>query len=643
MDNLFEILSVSQSHQKKLEKAELNSVESLSYFFPRQYRVYSNPVITEGKQFVRISGQVVKTQSKQNFCMMTVAIAPQTYVNIFWFHNKYMDRHIYEYKNRTIYACGQAEYNTVYHSFSMTAPEIFGEDPSILKNILPIYKTVLKIDSQTIHRYILKALYNFPLQSEIIPDEARQNYGLVSRKDAFWLIHNPRSAEDVIEAQKYFVIEKLYQYAQQMQQYSKGFSKETTIGIQKSDLTDKIISNLPFSLTGSQSRLVYSFKEQTMKKERIQALVQGDVSCGKTIIAQLAMLMMAENGYQAAMIAPTTILAEQHFNKLQELISDYPELKCVLVTGDLKVSEKKKIHKAIQNNEYNLIIGTTAVLSDSMEFANLGLIVTDEEHRFGVAQKEVLTKKAVEGVHMIQMSATPIPRSLAQVIYTDTMQVETVTDLPPGRLPVVTSIEDRQSVINMIEEQRKLGYKVYIICPQIEAGTSSKMNVEEAVMLYQNCLSNPDKIASVTGRMKIQEAQERIKEFRDGKYDVLISTTVVEVGVDVPDAALIVLEDANMFGISQLHQLRGRVGRSNIQSYCMLLPSENITEDGQKRLDTLCKTNNGLEIAQADMAMRGTGEITGTQQSGDDDNLMLALKYPETFKWLRNLVKEKTT
>lgn len=628
MNDFLDSIGVSQIHQKKLEKTGLCSMHALLYYFPRQYKIYGPLQNTLEKHYVCFMGKVIKIKTDKKYSMATVITPQGIRTNIFWFRNKYMQYHLPYFEKQTVYVCGQAEYSQQHHSYTIK-PDIFSQNPKDIIPIMPVYKEVLKTDSSTIHRYIMNAMEKYPDEQETIPQDIIQKYSITDRQHAFRYIHDPHTPQEIIEAQKYFTIEMLYRYAEEMYEYNSQFSKDTKIDIRQTAQTEEIIRNLPFKLTESQNRLVQDFHKQMSEKKRIQALVQGNVSCGKTIIAQLAMLMTAENGYQAVMIAPTTILAEQHYLKIQELIRNHESFHCVLVTGDTKTSEKKKRNKDIKEGKYNLIIGTTALLSESVTFHNLGMLVTDEEHRFGVEQKELLAK----GVHMIQMSATPIPRSLAQVMYSNGIQVESITDMPPGRLPVSTYVSDRQTTCSWIEYQRQQGYKVYIICPQIESENDSEhMSVEEAYKIYSSLLSSPGKIGCATGKMTAKEVQENIRDFRNGKYDVLISTTVVEVGVDVPDATIIVIEDANLFGISQLHQLRGRVGRSNIQSYCFLIPGKNITEDGQKRMETLCRTNDGLEIARADMELRGMGDIIGTKQSGKDERLLLAIRYPETFR-----------
>lgn len=634
INTLYQEIGVTPAHQKKFIKSDLQTVHDFFTYFPRQYLVYGSFQNTLEKHYVCFSGIVIRIKVEKTYCMATVQTKEGIKANVFWFQNRYMNYHLPEYQNATVYVCGKAEYNSQYRSYTVT-PDIFSLSPSAIKYIRPVYKAILKIDSDTIHGYILRILDKYAGLQESIPEDIRLKYGLVTKPIALQYLHNPQNPQHIVEAQKYFTIELLYEYAKKLKQYNKQFSNDTDITFPKTELVEKIINQLPFTLTQDQDRIVHSFLKTMQNKTRLQALVQGDVSCGKTIIAHLSMVAAAENGYQSVMIAPTTILAEQHYTDLCKLIEQETNLHCVLITGNTKLSEKKKLLKQIKNNKCNLIIGTTSVLSDSVEYANLGLVITDEEHRFGVEQKEILMKN---GIHMISMSATPIPRTLAQVIYSN-VKVEVVNQMPPGRIPVATYMTHRDISSQWIESERRNGHKAYIICPQIDHDEERDVvSVEQAYQDYRHTLSHPEKIACINGKMKSADIQERIKEFRDGIYDVLISTTVVEVGVNVPDATVIVIEDADIFGLSQLHQLRGRVGRSSLKSFCFLLPREKITEDGKKRLYTLCQTNNGMEIAQVDVEMRGMGEITGSQQSGKDNRLLTAIKYPQTFQELYQYV-----
>ena len=635
-------LQLSKKNKMIFEKAGLNSPNELAYFFPKRYDLYNTNLngltflkqgpLNEAKMI--LSGTLKNVQMAEKYCKATLH-TQLAKVTIMWF-NKAIYHKIQYMEGRFVFVQGTVTYNSCYHNFMMTSPINIDYVASSMHIILPIYKEIGKIPSSVINSYINYALDIMNLNN-IIPNELQQKYHLVTRKNAFRLIHNPQTQEDITQAKSYFLIESLYLFSKEMQEYYKDFSDETSIKIEKIEKTMKIINSLPFSLTQSQKRIIEETVEKMKMGKRIQTLVQGDVSCGKTLIAQILMLAVAENGYQAALIAPTTVLAEQHFSKLQALIKEYPEFKCVFLTGEMKAAEKKKIMKSISSGEANLIVGTTSLLSSSVTFANLGITIADEEHRFGVQQKEELKNKGKNGVHIMNMSATPIPRSLTQVMFSGFMTVETVTDMPPGRVPVKTLISQNDYLLPLISKEISLNHKIYVICPQIDINEErEKTNVEETYEWFQQKFGK--EVEKVTGKMKAGEIQEKIKEFRDGQFHILISTTGVEVGVDVPDATMILIEDADMFGLSQSHQLRGRVGRSNLESFCYLIPSRNISETGKERLNALCNTNDGMKIAEEDMRMRGSGNIVGVEQSGQDVRLLMAMQYPNTFHYIHNYI-----
>lgn len=631
-------MNFQEKQMKILKQKGIETDKDLAYFFPKKYIQYqpleAMNIISE-KTPVYCTGILKKIKTYPKFVSAHILLNTGNILYVNWFNQPYIIRMIQNWTGKQIYISGNVECNS-YCNLQINNPDVFSLYPTDIKTYNPVYSNLRGIGIDNLKKNIYQAIGT--LEDIIIPSEISQKYNLISRKDALYKMHFPNNPMDVYLASQYVVIESMYQFAKELS--SIHLNQKNEFQIQNIDKTMQMIQSLPYQLTNSQQEISEKLVQDMMKDERLSALVQGDVGCGKTTIAQYTALAMAENGYQVALIAPTAVLAEQHYKNFLKLTGENNEtFRPLLFNGGLTKKQKEKIFQKISKNEVNIIIGTTAILN--AEFHSLGLIIVDEEHRFGVAQKEMLSKESENGVNTITMSATPIPRSLANVLYAGTSEVFKVTDLPKGRKPVITAITDcSSSIVSHIEETRMRSEKIYIICPKIDdSNANDKISVEAAEKKYKGLLSHPERICTVTGKMKVEEIQNRIQEFKDGSYDVLIATTVVEVGVDVSDATIIIIEDADMFGLSQLHQLRGRVGRSSLQSYCYLIPRKESKEKAMNRLKILCDSNDGFVISEADLQERGPGDILGERQSGKDSDLLLALKYPNTFQFLIDFCK----
>lgn len=623
---------------KTLRKAGIEELEDFLYRFPNRYRFFSLTNIQDIKPNEEIdvyfAGIIISVSKTEKYISAKVNVNGIN-INIMWFGNPWIYNKINNWQQQIVYVCGKVQRSPIY-GYSCTQPVYFTKFPEEIKIIYPVYSALKGINELNYIEKMANYIHYQKSYNDELPIEIRQQYNLISKYEAICKIHFPYSQADLVAAQSYFMIEKLYNYAKGMKELEKYQRADSNVIVNDNVLMESVKEQLPFKLTNAQADTITNILLEIKKGKRVQAMVQGDVSCGKTITAQLTMIAVAENGYQVALIAPTTVLAEQHYIKMVDLVKD-SDLSCIFLKGEMTEKQKKKAYEEIAQGKHQVIIGTTAVLSDKVIFKNLGLVVTDEEQRFGVEQKQKLAEKGMDGIHIISMSATPIPRSLAQAVYTDQISVYNINELPPGRIPVKTFQVDRTEAFRKLIEEAGKGYKTYIICPKIEESEKETISVDEAFDMYQtNCPGiNFD---FVTGKLKQSQIQEKIKEFRDTTTDAIVSTTVVEVGVDVPNATLIIIEDADMFGLSQLHQLRGRVGRAGIESFCYLIPSANISEKGKERLKTLCETNDGFVISQKDLEMRGPGELLGTKQSGEDDGLNLALKYPNTYMQLKQMV-----
>ena len=377
-------------------------------------------------------------------------------------------------------------------------------------------------------------------------------------------------------------------------------------------------ASLPYDLTNAQKRVLREIQTDLKSGKQMNRLLQGDVGSGKTVVALLTALLAVDNGYQACIMAPTEILANQHYETISKLLEPLSSVSCQLLTGSTTAKQRQPIHEQLRNGQINILIGTHALIEDSVQFANLGLCIIDEQHRFGVAQRAKLWEKNVRPPHVLVMTATPIPRTLAMTVYGD-LQVSIIDELPPGRKPVQTlhyNIERRTSINQFITQQIDLGRQVYVVYPLIQE--NENLDLQDLQNGYQQlCQTFPQySISMVHGKMRAKDKDEQMQRFLDGKTQILVATTVIEVGVNVPNASVMIIENAERFGLSQLHQLRGRVGRGADQSYCLLLTKLELSKDTRKRMDIMVATNDGFRIAEADLQLRGPGDLEGTQQSG---------------------------
>jgi len=482
------------------------------------------------------------------------------------------------------------------------------------------------LDSKGIAKLMLTLLQQLRPEHivENLPKHLLDKYKLFGKFDALKNIHLPQTLSLQAEAIKRLKFEELFLIQLQLLQLKIIRKREKGIYFEKVDHYFKKFYDdaLPFSLTNAQKRVLKEIRKDTLSQQQMNRLLQGDVGSGKTIVALLSMLMAIDNNYQAAMMAPTEILAQQHYVGIKELC-DKIGIRIALLTGSTKSKERKQLLHSLQHGEIHLIIGTHALLEDSVQFNNLGLVVIDEQHRFGVAQRAKLWKKNNIAPHILVMPATPIPRTLAMTLYGD-LDVSILDELPPGRKPIKTVHRyesQRLAVFGFIRDEIAKGRQVYIVYPLIEESEKSDlvdlMNGFESI---SRAFPLPDYCVSIVhGKMKPENKDFEMQRFIRGETQIMVATTVIEVGVNVPNASVMIIENAERFGLSQLHQLRGRVGRGAEQSYCILMTTHKLTADGKKRINTMVETNDGFKIAEVDLELRGPGNMEGTQQSGNID------------------------
>lgn len=514
----------------------------------------------------------------------------------------------------------------------MTHPEIelYTPEKAGGKSFLePIYPTTEKLKARGLNgRSIAKLTFSLfsVLTSkdirEILPENLRKDLNLMSRWDAFRHIHFPsgkaefEAAQRRIKFEEFFLAQiRLGMIRSSRHRYSQGilFSK---VGDHFNTFYEKY---LPFELTGAQKRVLKEIRQDTVGGRQMNRLLQGDVGSGKTIVALMTMLMASGNGFQSCLMAPTEILAQQHYQGISNLLKDMP-LHVRLLTGSVKSKERRKILEETINGHVDILIGTHALIEKDVQFKNLGLAIVDEQHRFGVAQRARLWEKAQIPPHVLVMTATPIPRTLAMTAYGD-LDYSVMDELPPGRQPIKTVHRyehSRSQVMDFIRSELNKGRQAYIIFPLIEE--SEKLNYENLMKGYENVKAYfPEPrtyISMVHGKMSHEQKETNMRRFVENDTQIMVSTTVIEVGVNVPNASVMVIESSEKFGLSQLHQLRGRVGRGAEQSYCILISGDNLSKEARERLSVMCSTNDGFQIAEKDLQLRGPGDIEGTRQSG---------------------------
>ncbi len=537
--------------------------------------------------------------------------------------------------------------------FTMTHPEIellTEHETSLRSAMQPVYPSTEILSNRGIsNRIVNKMMQQLFIEThagfiETLPDYLISELKLISKKDALINIHFPKSAEALSKAQFRLKFEELFYI--QMQLIAKNKIRKSKI---KGHLfqnvgahfNDFFQNHLPFELTNAQKRVIKEIRNDMGTQAQMNRLLQGDVGSGKTIVALMSMLIALDNGFQSCLMAPTEILANQHFKGLVEL-SNGLNINIKILTGSTKTSDRKIIHEELENGTLDILIGTHALLEDKVKFQNLGLAVIDEQHRFGVEQRSKLWKKNAIPPHVLVMTATPIPRTLAMSLYGD-LDISVIDELPPGRKPIQTVHRydaNRLKVWKFISDEIEKGRQIYVVYPLIQE--SEKLDYKDLMDGYESISRDfplpKYAISIVHGKMKPSDKDAEMQRFSNGKTQIMVATTVIEVGVNIPNASVMIIESAERFGLSQLHQLRGRVGRGAEQSYCILMTSHKLSADSKTRMETMVRTNDGFEIAEVDLKLRGPGDLMGTQQSGvlnlqiadivkDRDILLLARNY----------------
>ena len=637
LDSPIEFLKGVGPQRGDLLKKELGifTFQDLLHYYPFRYVDKSelNTVrqIPEIEGYVQLKGVLksVKKSGNGNSRRLTALFSDETgSIELIWFSGvSYIESNLYI--NRPLLIYGKAKiYGT---SWNIAHPEMeyLTNEKSLSKQLQPVYNSTEKLGSKGLHAKGISKLTEVlleQLKDQFFPDDLPAlvvtNSGLLSRNDALREIHFPKSHEVANQARKRLKFDELFYLQMEMllrKQIGKKRSRSFIFDSVGDIFLDFYKNHLPFELTAAQKRVVKEIRGDFFTGTQMNRLLQGDVGSGKTMVALLTMLIAVGNGYQAALMAPTEILAQQHYHSLEELLQKTP-IKISLLTGSSKTAERREIHCGLEDGSVHILVGTHALIEPKVKFLNLGYAVIDEQHRFGVAQRAKLRKKNSLPPHILVMTATPIPRTLALSFYGD-LDVSVIDELPPGRKPIKT-VHYRESqrlrVLGFIKEQIDQGRQIYFVYPLIQE--SETLDYQNLMQGYESIVRHfplPDyRVAIVHGQMKGEDKDFEMARFVRGEAQIMVATTVIEVGVNVPNASVMVIESSERFGLAQLHQLRGRVGRGSEQSFCILMTGDKLSNEGKKRLKTMCETNDGFIIAEVDMEIRGPGDIMGTQQSG---------------------------
>lgn len=608
---------VGEKRAELFSKLGINSVGDILEYYPRMYEDWSKvKKISETVvgETVCVKGFVTHTPTKalikKGMTIYKTGICDgEDVMELTIFNNRFAAEALKEGEEYVFF--GKMGGNL--YKREMTNPAFSASEGG--DRIRPIYSSSQNLSTKIIEKTVRTAIDNVKdTLIETLPDKIRNTYKLASLIFSLENIHFPQSEKNLEVARRRLIFEELF-ILQLGLLLLRSRSKKITANRITEDKTEEFCSFLPFTMTGAQSRAVREAVEDMKKDVPMNRLVQGDVGSGKTAVAAAIIYNAAKNGFQSALMAPTEILATQHYYTLAKFFEN-TDINVALLTGSLRKKQKDEIKEKLKNGEIDLLVGTHAIIQDDVEFENLGLAVTDEQHRFGVAQRGSLSKKGEEP-HLLVMSATPIPRTLALMIYGD-LDVSILDELPPGRQKIDTFYVDYQKherAMNYVKKHLDRGLQGYIVCPLVE---SEESELTSATQIYENFKNNDFKdytVGLLHGKMKPKEKDEVMKKFAEGETQLLIATTVVEVGVDVPNSVIMVIENAEMFGLSQLHQLRGRVGRGKEKSTCILI-SDAQNDEAKTRLNVMCKTSDGFKIADEDLKLRGPGDFFGSRQHG---------------------------
>lgn len=616
---------IGEKTEKLFQKIGVDTVEDLIRYYPKGFEIFEDPIsvgeVEEGK-VCTVAGMVfgriqVSTNSKMQITTLHLKDVTGT-LKVIWYRMPFLRNTLA--KGGTLVLRGRIVRKK--NEIVMEHPEIFYPSSKYEKKrdtMQPVYSLTAGLTNNSVIKAVKQALSFLDDEQDILPEELRLKYSFPKYEEAIYAMHFPREKEDFVRARKRFVFEEFLLFILSLRRMKESENRsENPFHFADRPEIEQFLGALPYHLTNAQEKVWTEIKSDMQSENVMSRLVQGDVGSGKTIIAFLALLLSALNGYQGALMAPTEVLAVQHYENISEMLEKYKiPLQAELLTGSMTMSQKKKAYARIESGEAAIIIGTHALIQEKVLYRNLALVVTDEQHRFGVRQRETLAQKG-KTPHILVMSATPIPRTLAIILYGD-LDISIINEMPKNRLPIkncVVNTEYREKAYRFMRKQVSEGRQCYVICPMVEESESlDAENVIDYSQMLAEELGDGIHVGCLHGKMKQKEKDEIMSAFGKNEIQILVSTTVVEVGIDVPNATVMLIENAERFGLAQLHQLRGRVGRGGYQSYCIFM-SASKSDETKERLEILNRSNDGFFIAGEDLRLRGPGDLFGIRQSG---------------------------
>lgn len=642
MGHLLSQIGVTKQKENQFLQKKIETVEDLLNFFPRKYYDFRVPTKLQDLKentYVVVHGRVIDVMTGTPNAV-EISDADGYHMKIFFFGQSWLVDSIQ--KNTLMYFGGKIGISG-WGVYSMTNPIYVSKYPG---GILPVYSKIQGMSDQYLKGKIKEAI-SF-LRATASFDQKEQDarkLGLMEKASAYEQIHRPKDRDSFKKARMRIDFERIYDFYKELHQSVQFSDSIQTVSVKKTDHLESFVKTLPFALTHGQAAAVEMIKQDALAGKRLNAIVSGDVGCGKTLVAIAASVLMWENNLQTVVMAPTLVLAKQHFEEFSNRLSSFG-IHVALLTSDQKKKERTEILKKVASGDIEVLIGTHAVLSPELKFRHLGLTVIDEEHKFGVRQKETIMEFDKLGAHHLSMTATPIPRSYAMSVYGDMVKILTIPDKPAGRKETITKhVSCLETALDVIYDEIQKGHQAYLVTPFIEESDNDQFKDIASVATmsiearkYYSSRAPGVRIACISGDMKQSDILEIVDDFAKGKYDLLISTTIVEVGVNIPNATVIAIMNADRFGLAALHQLRGRVGRNGEQGICLL-----VSDMDTPRLDTLCTYSSGFDIAEQDLKLRGPGELTGEKQSGDDSQVVIEtiLRRPKMAAAVRKMIEEE--
>lgn len=622
-ENVVKLKGIGPKTAALFEKMKVNTINDLLRLYPRNYLSYEEPIDIADAEFGRrvavkaVIQSYVEVKKIRSLTLVTCMVKDGSKsLKLTWFNSPFL-KQVFHIGQSFVFVGTIMIKN---HQLTMEHPEYYTvqQYEKLKASLQPVYPLTEGLSNKTVMKAMKNALASKNQMKEKLPEELLEQFSLMPIAAAVEGTHFPKNIDELLKCRNRLVFDEFFEFIVRMRMVREKTVKASNhFIINDWKMVSEFEKSLPFPLTEGQKNAVWEIEKDMSGETIMNRLVQGDVGSGKTVVAEMALLAAVKSGYQAAFMAPTEVLAMQHFEGVRRDLEPFG-VRVALLSGSMKISEKRKVYEALADGEIDILVGTHALIQEKVVYKNLALVITDEQHRFGVRQREELSKKGEEP-HVLVMSATPIPRTLAIIMYGD-LDISIMKDMPAKRKPIkncVVGPKYRPTAYKFMEEQMKEGHQIYIICPMVEASENVEAeNVIEYKENLEDVFSKEIRIEYLHGKMSADEKNSIMKEFAEKKIDILVSTTVIEVGINNPNATVMMIENAEKFGLAQLHQLRGRVGRGDAQSYCIMLCASE-RKEALDRLSILNKSNDGFYIANEDLKLRGPGDFFGIRQSGD--------------------------